>query len=212
MQEMIRKMLSGEISMKEFLDFADENPDLVSCIDSLIPQDAINHPEHPVWSKICYQAYKNYGFSIWNLLKSVARFDSSAGSDYEIASTIGDFYCFECPDFQPTSKYREKFILLLEVSGDYYGGPEVDKLIDDLISEYVDVNPKTLRKRQAKNAMNQAFHITDKKRPYWIQGAEWPMGKNSPMKFVESKRIPDGKKYFFADVDTGEMREIVQFY
>lgn len=50
------------------------------------------------------------------------------------------------------------------------------------------------------------------KRPCWIQGGEWPMGKNSPMQYIGRSKIPDGVKYIFQDVDTGEIREIEQFY
>ena len=32
------------------------------------------------------------------------------------------------------------------------------------------------------------------------------------MKYICSKRIPDGKVFLFSDVDTGEMREIEQYY
>ena len=54
--------------------------------------------------------------------------------------------------------------------------------------------------------------MTDNKRPRWIQNAEWPAGKNSPMKYLYRKSISDGSEYYFEDVDTGEVRKIVQFY
>ena len=60
--------------------------------------------------------------------------------------------------------------------------------------------------------LKKAFHIEHSKRPYWIQGGEWPMGKNSPMQYISRSKIPDGVKYIFQDVDTGEIREIEQFY
>ena len=38
------------------------------------------------------------------------------------------------------------------------------------------------------------------------------MGKNSPMQYISRSKIPDGVKYIFQDVDTGEVRVIEQFY
>ena len=49
-------------------------------------------------------------------------------------------------------------------------------------------------------------------RPHWIQGPEWPMGKNSPMKYLSRKRDGERVIFTFQDVDTGEIREVEQFY
>jgi hypothetical protein len=74
------------------------------------------------------------------------------------------------------------------------------------------ITPKTKRIKETKAKLAELFHVTDRKRPYWIQGAEWPAGKNSPMKYLNKKKISDGMVYVFSDVDTGEVREIIQYY
>ena len=38
------------------------------------------------------------------------------------------------------------------------------------------------------------------------------MGTLSPMQYIDAKPIDDGKVYRFLDVDTGEIREVVQYY
>jgi len=45
-----------------------------------------------------------------------------------------------------------------------------------------------------------------------MQGAEWPMGKNSPMKYIDRKTNGEEVLFRFVDVDTGEERIVSQFY
>ena len=212
MEEIIQQMLSNQISMRAFLDVAFSNPDLISYINALVPEDAKDNPQHPFWAITCYDTIKKYDYKPWNFIKKIARFDGSLGDNLNIFDTIRRFYCYSHPDFQCTEKYEEEFGLLLDVAGERYGGSEVDRLINDIIAQYVSVTPKTRRIREAKEKLALTFHGVGKKRPYWINGAEWPMGTLSPMQYIDAKPIDDGKVYRFLDVDTGEIREVVQYY
>ena len=212
MKDIIEQMLSNQISMKTFIDILSSNPDLVSCVNNLVPEASINNPDHGIWLTFSYEAMKKANFKLWDEIKSIARFDNSLGDNLNIFSNIKTFYCFSHMDFQPTTKYDEEFELLLDIAGECFGGPEVDKQISDIISQYVSMTPKTRRIREAKERLALTFHVLDKKRPRWINGAEWPMGTSSPMQFVDVKSTKDGKIYRFQDVDTRNFRNIIQYY
>lgn len=74
------------------------------------------------------------------------------------------------------------------------------------------MRPKSERNKKAKEEIRKLFHVEDKKRPKWIQGAAWPMGKKSPMKYVDKKRIGERVDYYFIDVDTNKERIVQQWY
>ena len=212
MNDIIQQMLLGQIDMRCFLQIATSDSNLVLAINKLVPEDAINNPEHSVWKKYSYDALKKESFSLWNVIKRYSKFDDSFGENLNVFSIISKFFCFSHIDFIPTTKYEDEFDFLLDVAGESYGGPEVDKIINSIVTEYVYFTPKTKGIREAKAKMAMVFHVVDKKKPRWINGAEWPMGVNSPMQFISIKSINDGKVYQFKDVDTGEIREIVQYY
>lgn len=71
---------------------------------------------------------------------------------------------------------------------------------------------KTKRIKAAKQCLRELFHTTGRKCPYWLEKPNWPMGKNSPMKYLSRKRDGERVIFTFQDVDTGEIREVEQFY
>lgn len=38
------------------------------------------------------------------------------------------------------------------------------------------------------------------------------MGVNSPMKYIGRKRIEEGEAFIFQDVDSDDIKEVVQYY
>ena len=133
------------------------------------------------------------------------------GYEYEEGKTY-PYYCYYFPETSCVNHYNEDKDLFWSVSADYYEGPEVEKDIQRILVECRKVSGKGKKRAKAKELIRETFHTEKGKRPYWIQGSEWPRGKYSPMKYICSKRIPDGKVFLFSDVDTGEMREIEQYY
>lgn len=212
MEEIIQQMLSNQINMRAFLALVNSNPNLINTLNALIPEDSKNNPKHPIWSKYSYDAMEKVAFDLWNEINRIALFDDSLGDNLNIFGIIRTFYCYSHPDFQCTKKYNEEFSLLLDVAGESYGGPEVDKLINDIISQCVSITPKTRRIRESKEKLAFAFHVSEKKRPHWINGAEWPMGKKSPMRFTSQSKEGELVRFTFKDVDTGEQKVVEQFY
>ncbi len=107
---------------------------------------------------------------------------------------------------------KMQLIFFLNTCAEQYEGPEVLECLEQIVIAHLPIPGKTARIKATKDAVREAFHVKDRKRPYWIQGAEWPMGKNSPMAYIGRKKIPDGVAYLFQDVDTGENRTVEQYY
>lgn len=143
----------------------------------------VNHYKYPKWTEIGWH------------------FDS-------IASVVVLAY----PDIIPTSYYDDEISFYMNAVGDYIGGPEVEDLIGTILDQYPKSMGKTKRKKEAKAAIREGFHLEGNRYPRWIQEPEWPMGVNSPMAFVCQKRDGDLVKFEFRDVDTGETRIVEQFY
>ncbi len=103
------------------------------------------------------------------------------------------------------------FDFVIDTCPEYIGGPEVDAS-NILLDIYNRLPPgtETARKKEFKSQIKALFRCKGAKRPRWIQEAEWPMGKNSPMVFVSQSHSADVYSYVFEDADTGEKRTITQ--
>lgn len=118
------------------------------------------------------------------------------------------------PPSECTELAEKKFSLYLEAVGSAFGGREVEPLIDQIIDNAILLNTKKARVAYVKSSIHELFHVSDDKLPVWFRLAEWPAGKNSPMKFVSEKRVRknymDRYYYEFIDVDTGETKTVEQ--
>ena len=204
--------LAGELEAKAFYQQLFSNKDLQTRIRELIPKDAMGNPEHPLWKRFAYTALSRYHFDLFRYVENAYRFDGSLGDNLNIWGTISDFYQYHHPDFTITTKYHDAFDLFLNAAGDTFSGPEVQAFVERIIYEELNVKPKTKRIKETRARIREAFHVNDGPKPYWIQGGEWPMGKNTPMRFMRKKRIGEKVEYYFEDTETGEMRIITQYY
>ena len=208
----LERMLSGQIEISEYLYLLTSDFNLQDELNSIIPRDAIGNPNHPLWKCIYYDFLFQYNFDLYNCLISFHRLDDSVGDNLNIFDLIESIYTYTRSDFPFTTQYNDAFDIYLDVIKDCYDGPEVRELVNDIIKECLIVKTKSGRKKEGKKKILERFHVIDKNKPRWIQGAEWPMGANSPMKFVEQKRHKEQVEYLFIDVDTGEERTIIQYY
>ena len=117
------------------------------------------------------------------------------------------------PELKPSDRFSKEFSFFLDVCGEYTDGPEVEAFAQTIVFEVYNSNLKMgERKQLAKQRIREAFHIEERNYPRWIQGAEWPMGKSTPMRYINRKRTGDLVTFTFEDVDTQEIRNIKQFY
>jgi hypothetical protein len=209
--EMIEEMLTGQIGMDTFIEELTADSSLQNTISELVPPAAIGNPNHELWNTASYCALEKYNFDLYKLLVGVCKFDGSLGENLNIFSTIKMVYSFINPDLEYTSIYTDSYRLYLDAIGEWFEGPEVDSVVENIILEALKLKTKKQRIIYAKAAIISAFHVEDKK-PIWIQGGEWPMGKHSPMKFLSKKRKGEEVYYYFEDVDTGEKRTVIQMY
>ena len=131
----------------------------------------------------------------------------------DLLMSIEDEFEVEVPDEEiEISDYVHKlFNFVIDTCPEYIGGPEVDAS-NILLDIYNRLPPgtETARKKEFKSQIKALFRCKGAKRPRWIQEAEWPMGKNSPMVFVSQSHSADVYLYVFEDADTGEKRTITQ--
>ena len=205
-------MLIGEIPMSEFILEVNRTPEAMEQVISIIPKEAIRNPSHGLWQKISYDWARLCDFNAWKGVCNICRFDNSIGDNLNIWGTLQRIYSYSYPNLPYTTKYQDIHTLYLQAIGDYYGGPEVEDIIENIIIDSLKLKTKSQRIKHAKEQIKKAFHIVDNKKPWWIQGAEWPRGVNSPMQFIEKKRRGEEVRYIFKDIDTGEIRTVVQYY
>ena len=85
-------------------------------------------------------------------------------------------------------------------------------MVDKLVQSKDDTISATNFIQEAKQQLRVLFHLVPRKYPRWIQEPDWPMGKHSPMKYVDQKKTGELVEYFFQDVDTDEMKVVKQYY
>lgn len=208
----IERMLVGELDISDFIVLLKSDPALLAEIRALLPADAVNNPDHPIWKKYAWDALNKSGFDLVKHILSICRLDGTIGDNLNLSSILAIFYSYAHPNVHCTTKYRDECSIYLDISADCFEGPEVEGLVEQIVKSTATIKAKSKRMKTAKAMVYEAFHITDRKRPRWIQGAEWPHGKSSPMRFLESKHISEGVQYIFQDVDTGEIRVVEQYY
>lgn len=211
-EQKIEQMLSGQLPINEFMKEMQEDVSLLEYVRRLIPVSVQNAPYHPCWKGIHYDTYKALDFDMIQILKHVNGFSASLGGNLNAYSVLSWAYRITHPTIQCTKKYDELFDLYLDATQDCYDGVEVNSLVVSLVESFMSEKSKTKRIKNTKEAVRNLFHVTGRNRPHWIQGPEWPMGKNSPMEYLSRKRDGERVVFNFRDVDTGEIREVEQFY
>lgn len=208
----IEQMLTGEMEMKNFIQLIHTDTNLQNEIRALVPEDAINNESHALWKKIAYPTFRKHNFDLISVLSWICKYDGTIGDNLNIWSTIKTVYAYHNPGLLCTNIYDEASSLYLDVIQDCYDGPEVKHIVEAIVHNALQYKTKKMRIETAKKDVREAFHLEGKKRPYWIQGPEWPMGIQSPMKFISRKRVGELVQFCFVDVNTAESKIVEQFY
>jgi len=193
---------SGHLSDAEFELELNLNPELWDEIQRLVPDD-ISSPECPFRSDYeNMQAFETNGYLVRPTLLT---FGYNALFAHSLVSKLVHYRFPSVKCREPIRELPEETLEKLRLS--FIGGDEVDGLIRTLLVE--NMSAKSSAKKQI---LKETFHIQSRKHPDWVQEPEWPMGKNSPLKYERQERNGEMIKYYFSDVDTGEIRVIEQFY
>ena len=208
----IEQMLTKQMDMSDFTKFLNTDESIQEVIRGFVPKEAICDSNHAFWQNISQSVVQEYDFDYLEFLRGLCRFNGTLGDNLNIFSIVSRAYRYYAPHLDYTTYYNDAFRLYLKAVGEYYEGPEVTHILNQIVSDALSIKPKSKCIKEIRLKLKEVFHIVGTKRPYWIQGGEWPMGKHSPMKFIGQSKIPDGKQYFFQDVDTGETRSVEQYY
>lgn len=140
------------------------------------------------------------------------RFTREATARCGIFSVVGAALTAAYPEVKPTKYYQQEDDFYFDAIPEALMNVELEEYFEQVLSEFPASMGKTKRKKAAREKIKELFHIEGRKYPRWAQESEWPMGKNSPMKFIRQKQDEDQVLFWFEDVDTGEERVIEQFY
>lgn len=217
--QIVLDYVTGKITSDEFMTAWHARPEIGQWLEHLVdlksgPTPAWDHAPYPEFR---IAIYKHCHGSVLNFIeRSEASPNKSRMPKWvEIGwhfETIASVVTVAYPEIRPTRFYEEEKDFYLSAVGDYIGGPEVEEQIGVLLGQYPRSLGKSKRKKAAKAAIREYFHLSGNKYPRWVQAPEWPMGTNTPMAYVSQKRDGEQVLFTFEDVDTGEIRIVEQLY
>lgn len=211
--EIVRDFLTGKCNAVDFMKEYMCSNELYTYIQSLIPSDALDEPNHEYWRKcILRSSLECYNFDVRQMLFSHCGLGEQEEDQREIFNTIRAIYLWINPNQKCTNTYDDRINFLLYLEGNCFGGPEVAHLVKAIANEFFTMKPKSARRKEGKAKVEDLFHVVDRVKPRWLHGPEWPMGSNSPMAFVTQNRVVNSINYEFKDVDTGHTRIVKQYY
>ena len=210
----IEAMLKGKLDLTDFMQQYRIDDELYAQVQALIPPEAVNDESHEFWNNhsVLRDGLSCYHYDVRDMLFSHCGYGETEQDRLEIFYTIRDLYFSSHPAFRCTTKYEDDIFFREDIAGETYGGRDVEHLIDEIAKNTVDIRPKGERKKEAKRQLEALFRTAEGRKPRWLQGPAWPMGKRSPMIFVSQKRIPDGVDYTFKDADTDEVSVVREYY
>ena len=188
----------GKISHNDFENELLIHPEIWNEIQKLMPKNI--NDENCAFRRLYgnIQGLETNNFSAKGFLLA---FSYNSARTYGLISALIKYSfpsieCHEPPD-ESTNSTLEKIDL------DYIGGIETDNVVQTIIFN----NSSRL---SLKKQLKHIFSCKNHKHPNWVQEPEWPMGVSSPMRFISQSHEGDLFKYVFEDVDTGELRTIIQ--
>lgn len=218
--QIVLDFVTGKIDCDTFKAEWYRNPEIGLWLENLVDLQSELKPE---WKNLPYPEFrmaihKCYNGSILQFIK-VSETPTAYGHKYpkwvKIGwhfHTIASVVVVAYPEIVPTTYYDDEQSFYISVLGDYIGGEEVEELIAEVLEQFPSSMPKTKRKKEAKAAVRNLFHVEGSRYPRWAQEPEWPMGEKSPMAFVSQKRDGDLVRFEFKDVDTNEIRVVEQLF
>lgn len=211
MSRMVEQLLLGEISMDIFLEELQNDQKLQEYIRSFVPNEAKGNPSHSFWKTIPYQSLQQNDFDYCKFLFWAIHSKGKIGKYLNVFSRLRRAYQYYYPEVECTTRYEDMFHVYLDAVHDCFDGPEVHNLVEQIITNSMQLCSNTRRIKHARMTIYMSFHVEKSKRPRWVQGPEWPMGSNSPMKFIGQEKSGDSIDYEFRDIDTGNMRIVKQY-
>ena len=141
----IEEMLTGEMDMCVFTNLLKSDQSVQETFRNLVPQNAIENKEHPFWENISYDVLRKYNFDYLRFVLTLCHLDGTLGENLNIFSMIKRAYRFYSPELNCTTYYDDAYNLYLEAVGEYYEGPEVAQLLEQIVRDALPLSPKSKR-------------------------------------------------------------------
>lgn len=213
--QIVLDFVEGKVEYETFKKAWHANPEIGQWLDQLVN---LKSPLPSEWDDIPYSPYrkaihKHYEGSALAFLKAGENNPTKGPKWAEkvgFFDTIAAVIVVAQPNIVPTTLYDDETDFYINAVGDYFGGDEVEGIIDQTMHKFPASMGKAKRKKEARAAIKALFHVEGSKYPRWVQEPEWPMGKNSPMEYVSQKRYGELVQFVFRDVDTDEIKVVEQ--
>ncbi len=213
--QIVFDFVSGKVSFEDFIHSYKADPNIGIWLDQLT-----NHTEEapPVVRKsmdFCgfYQVLR--GGHARKMIEQPGFFKQEYFRTIEkagIYSVVATAVLSNYPEVKWTRIYFQDEQFYDKAVAKSLGGTEVELFIDSIVQQFPRTMKAADRVKAARAAVQEAFHIHDRKFPSWPQEPDWPMGKNSPMEYLGRHKDGELVQLHFRDVDTGEERTVEQYY
>lgn len=216
-QKLTIDYLEGRICPADFEKMIDTDDNLYFWIQSVVP-DGKTYGHHDV----SIGEYVRFPYDIRKVMKihEGLAWGGPKGSlsyHYYIHKHIAQLMQEAFPQLAISIDNRPEMLdkLVMSACPGYIGGVEVaeSNILGQLLSDIPTEWPPKKQMTVARERIKFAFHIEGNKHPHWIQGPEWPMNNDKPMKFVKTVRInPEYVQHQFVDTDSGLVRTVDDFF
>ena len=200
---------AGKYSYAEFQSLFLHHPGIWDCVQNLLTREMLDDPEHPVWEKTFRNRLESNGFVVRAACLAFGYDQFGQRLTWDIISRLVRFHFPEAKIREPVEESGED--LLEKLGLDALGGPQVERLIREILDEHRDIRPVKERNKRLKEKLRDTFHLKPRRKPIWVQEPEWPMGEFSPMEFVSSEEDGCLVRFTFRDVDTEDEVVVEQY-
>ncbi len=217
--QIVFDFITGIIPFDDFYEFYQNNPSVSAWLNQLTDFQKPYPPviERSISFRSVYNIMRKKDGKISDYLAKTVYPSELKG--FDLAATQLEWFAevttpvlMAYPDLKPTRLYDRNVDYYLNAAGNSIGGNEVADYVNQILDQFPPTMKVSERTRAGKEALWNAFHIKDRKFPRWVQEADWPMGKNSPMEYLGQRKDGELVALRFRDVDTGEERIVEQFY
>ena len=235
-KQVVYDFLANRIDFRTFMKECDNNPGILDWVQSVVPssikwrklvenedvkkqfeeiRNGVRSATPDEMSALIRQHYYSVEipYDIRAVIQELKQGDV-IGHWLNVHSELSRLMRAAFPDetIEESDHVKRVFDFIISVCPEYIGGSEIDEqnILENIYNELPN-GSQTARKKVYKERLKELFHVQGSKYPHWFQNPEWPMGKNSPMRFVSQSHKGDLFNYVFEDVDTGEQRIVVQF-
>ena len=217
--QIVFDFIAGSMPFKEFWEIYQSTPEIRQWLDQIAdfnrdlpPEIASDLMLRGIYRTVQYDHQGHILPMLNDDYDTAKKKISDAIYQYCFFSVVETAVVSAFPKVKRTRRYKQNHTYYSKAMGRSIGGSEVVDYAANILAEFPETMKMADRVTAGKEALWSAFHIKDRKFPRWPQGADWPMGKNSPMEYLSQRQDGELVELRFRDVDTGEIRIVEQFY